>query len=266
MNPAVSRAYTFNIHFEFGLTGCGGMLGSGNADTTVVLQMALSGQSVQAFMRTYNIDDVGSPFGAGNDQITAGLTQAFSSEYGQDLLGVTVPTGFSVLAVIVDNSGNANIYIAPICSASTALARVDPALAGDSLTKLRRLRDGFILREAYGQDLIRLIDVVGPIFIARMRLEPKSLELSTAMASMLTGVDPDSSDVHRELNAIAPRLIHLQQVAGGRATPALDRILVRAIEFVRANTRTSLSFAHALREFRPLLEAEIAAVESASGR
>jgi hypothetical protein len=259
---AVCREHIFKVHYDFSLSGCKSAAGSASADTHVTIQITVNPPNVQAFLRTYTIDAVSSPFGVANDQITSGLTQAMANVYGQDLLGVSAPSGFSALAVIVDTSGNVAVYLQPGCSASTALLQVSPRLADSALPRLRRLRDDFIVRQPYGKDILTIIDVLGPILINRLRREEmtsprgKPFELSSTVAAILSDPDVNGDAVHKELDEVCTRLVELQHTLGEDGGRVIEHMLEIGVDFVRARSSAPPTAARALAAFKLILDKE----------
>ena len=160
------RAHVFQASLSFSIPPCHNFV---TIDLHLTIQLRPLFPTLQGNLIAYNIDNISSPFGYFNDQIRAGVTQSLNAQFGQDLIGVTVPDGVVVLAVIVTPSGDLQVYQESSCSQSTALMTADPSLAATALPRLRALRQNFLLERDFEQDILRLIDVFGPIVIARLR-------------------------------------------------------------------------------------------------
>lgn len=84
-------SHIFKVHFDFGLNGCAGAFGDATADIHVTVRLTLSATDVQAFLVSYTIDAVGSPFEAANQQIKNGLTNALNDQFGSALVDASIP-------------------------------------------------------------------------------------------------------------------------------------------------------------------------------
>jgi hypothetical protein len=260
---AVCREHIYDVNLVFILTGCAGVAGGASADMTVTLQLVVNPPNVQAFLRNYTINNVGSPFGAANGIITAQLNLAMADQYGKDLLNAPSPSGFSAIAVIVDTQGNVNVYILPTCSASS-LMLMRRETAQSVLARLRNLRDAYILHKSYGRDLITIVEVIGPLLIERLRREDLSsqgtgVELLTTAATIISDPNIDTDAFKRELDEVCERLVELLHTLEEEAQGAtvVDHMLDVGVEFVRERTASAPSATAALQAFKQVLVQEL---------
>jgi hypothetical protein len=139
------------------------------------------------------------------------------------------------------------------------LYQVDPVTRDPALAQLRRLRGRFIANRSYGADLVRIVDVVGPLLLAHLHAQEDAPRLEATVAAMTSGVDPDDPVVHRELDVLVPRMIELVQAASQSKRLVPDHVLESAIAFVRAHAAAPPTFASALNQYRTVVEREISA-------
>ncbi len=260
---AVCREHVFDVYLTFNLTGCASVAGNANADMTVTLQLVVNPPGVQAFLRSYTINNVGSPFGAANGQITSQLNQAMANQFGHDLLSAPTPSGFSAIAVIVDTSGNVNVYILPTCSAS-AVMLVRPRLAQKTLSRLRSLRDNFIVHKRYGGDVVTIVNTIGPLLIERLRQEDlssqgKGYELLTTVATIISAPDVEDDAFKKELDEVSEKLVRLLHTLDEDADLAgiIQHMLDIGVAFVRERVANPPSATAALKAFDHMLAKEL---------
>jgi hypothetical protein len=271
-----TRWISLKTHFTINLSGCANVFGTGNADANYGLQLVLTPTSLQAFLgENYSVTGVGSPLGQGNDQIYDTLMQQFNDMYysGSPAINVPLPSGANVVAVIVDDgsgvpqmddqwpsgAGNIYFYTSPVCASRSALYQLDPATREPALEQLRQLRDNFIANRSYGPELVRIVDVVGPVFLAHLRTQEDAPQLEATVAAMISDVDPDDALVHRELDELVPRMLELVQAANQSRRIVSDCVLESALAFVRERTASPPTFASALNDYRKVVEREISA-------
>jgi hypothetical protein len=203
----------------------------------------------------YSIDAISSPAGAFDGQIRGSLTEALNSEFGTDLLNQSVPSGIQVLAVTVDQQGDIQIFIEPMCSMSTLSSQIDGSLRGATLTRLRAFRDELVGESSVAREFEQILDVFGPFFVDRLRGERDTHELGEHIAKMLVGAarKRERKDLKREVLATAERLIEAERHA--RRDPDHVKLVVqRAIRQVRHAAAQGQDLATALREAERVFE------------
>jgi hypothetical protein len=238
------------------LTGCWGVFGKPiSADFHVSVRIRLGGGKVSVFLEGYTIDGVSSPGGAFDSDIRSRLSQALNAEYGQDLLNQALPSGIQVLAVTVDAEGNIQIFIEPLCTMSTLSAQLDGSLRGETLTRLRALRDDLVSDSSLAGELRQIIDVFGPYLVDRLRAEPDGRELGTHIASMLVGAAREQSRdrLKEQVLTAAEQLIKAERHA--RTDPRyLPLVVDRAVTQIRHAAAHDQDLVTALAAAAPIFE------------
>lgn len=253
------RSHILNVHFDFDLKGCAGSFGDASADLRVEVRLFIDPPSVTARLVNYWIDGVSSPFSAGDQDIRNGLSQALNGQYGRDLLNRSIPKGITVIAGIVETNGDVNLYIAPICSATSLMAR-DEGTAS-TLNRMRTLRDEYLVRHDRGRDVVELERLFAPAFIAAIRDERDGPALREGIARVLTEGFADQAD----LRAIAARLEELAEDAQRLLThPELrrdprwpERLIRNAVERAREQLARPASLDDLLAQARRVIHEEI---------
>ena len=251
------RSHIFRVHLDISLKGCAGVFGGANADMHVCVRLSVGGGKVSAFLQWYTIDGVGSPFGAGDDDIRNGLTQSLNSEYGHDLLNQQLPSGVVVLAANVGDQGDVRIFIEPLCSMSTLSAKIDGSLRGETLHRLRVFRDDLLSTGSLGSEFNRIIDVFGPGFVDRLARQEDAQALGGHVAAMLVGAvhvsKPKHDALKREVLTVAERLVDAEKHA--RAHPTyVSLVLERAIKQLRHAAAQGQDLTSALAESGAVFE------------
>ncbi len=247
-NPGTSlaRSHTFNVHLDISLKGCAGTFGGASADMHVTIRLHVTPPNVQAFLESYTIDQVGSPFGAGDNDIRNGLTSALNAEYGHDLLGVNIPSGITLLAGLVDTAGNVNLFMEPLCTPTTLMSSSPQSNTQGSLAQIRRLRDEQLLQTLDGQDFAQVVEVFGPVLLHAIRSQPDGERLSEAITQFLLANFHDQADVQQialEVAFPANHLVKLRAVVSRKRAPELiDPLLARAIAFIRTHLTAKANF------------------------
>ena len=267
-NPGrtLPRSHIFRVHFDFELSGCAGLIGGASADLHITVRVQVNPPTVSGFMETYSIDEVSSPGGFGDEEITNGLNEALVQQYGKDLIGKELPTGFTVLAVVVDTEGNANVYLEPLCTTGTLLARVEPPQAESTLALLRELRDVELARSPHRGDLVQILDAFGRVFVAALRAHHDGERLREHVADLLVN-GTRRPDAARELASLleepARRMSDLLAAAsrcGGLRT--IERLSARSVAFVREEVRDGRDLRAVLAALTPALDEEIRDLEA----
>ena len=141
---SLQRSHILQVHFDFALKGCAGVFGNASADLHITTRLRVIPPSVSAFLESFKIDAVSSPFGAGDSDIETGLSNKLYEQQGVDLIGETLPTGVNILAAVVDAEGNVDVYQEPMCMSSAMVRRAAEPEAEATLAQIRRLRDEHI--------------------------------------------------------------------------------------------------------------------------
>jgi hypothetical protein len=253
---SLPRSHTFRVHVDAGLTGCLGVFGKPiSADFHVTVRIRLGGGKVSVFLESYAIDGVSSPAGAFDSDIRSRLSQALNGEYGQDLLNQALPSGIQVLAVTVDAQGNIQIFIEPLCTTSTLSAQIDGSLRGETLVRLRALRDDLVGESSLAGELRQIVDVFGPYLVDRLHAEPDGRELRTHIASMLVGATRQRSRARlkEQVLTTAEQLVEAERHA--RTDPEyLPLVLERAVKQIRHAAAHEQDLLSALAEAGPIFE------------
>jgi hypothetical protein len=215
--------------------------------------------NVTARLVNYWIDGVSSPFSAGDHDIRDGLSQALNGQYGRDLLNRSMPKGFTVIGAIVENNGDVDLYIAPLCSASSVLMSTNQAASMESLAQIRRLRDLHMSGHDWGRDLVRDQDFLGPILTAALRDQRDARELERKLARLLTESFPPAAelgDLADLLQAPAGRLRTLLSTPFDDDPTWPRRLSDRVLDVLRDLDDTA-SFEEAVRVANSVLDEEI---------
>ena len=174
---SLQRSHILQVHFDFTLKGCAGVFGNASADLHITTRLRVIPPSVSAFLESFEIDAVSSPFGAGDSDIETGLSNKLYEQQGVDLIGETLPAGVNILAAVVDAEGNVDVYQEPMCMSSAMVRRAAGLEAEATLAQIRRLRDEHINRGAHGKEFIQLVESFGPVLTEAIRREDDAKEL-----------------------------------------------------------------------------------------
>jgi hypothetical protein len=231
------RSHIFNVHFDFVLKGCAGTFGDASADLRIEVRLFVDPPNVTARLVNYWIDSVSSPFSAGDHDIRDGLSSALNGQFGRDLLNRSMPKGLTVIGAIVEDNGDVNLYIAPLCAASSVLMATDDQRGMDSLAVMRRLRDSHLIEQAWGRDLTEHQNFLGPILVAALRDQHDAPVLQHKLARLLTEAfasDDQLAERARQLEPAASRLSTLLAADAGAQQAEPQRLAERALDALRS--------------------------------
>jgi hypothetical protein len=249
VGQSLLRSHIFKVHFDFTLKGCAGAFGNASADLHITARVRVNPPRVSAFLESFNIDGVSSPGGFGDSDINTGLSNALYAQYGVDLIGATLPPGANILAAIVDETGNVNVYQEPMCMSSAMLRRAAQPEAEATLAQIRRLRDEHLLRSKQGKELVQLIEAVGPVLTEAIRKQEDAGQLRVGVAGLLLKNFDERADLGKLTSQIAEpatrALSLLSLLAKSGRMDAVDGILQRAVQFARKEIPAAETF-HAL--------------------
>lgn len=230
------RSHILNVHFDFTLKGCAGTFGDASADLRLEVRLFINPPSVTARLVNFWIDAVSSPFSAGDSDIRDGLTSALNGQFGRDLLNRTIPKGITVLAGIVENSGDVNLYIAPICAASALVSQSENS-STTTLSQLRRLRDEHLAKRLTTRNLVEVMEVFGPALVAGVQDQRDGPALREAITQLLTNTFSEHADLDQiagwleAMNVDLERLLSHPRLRRDRKWP--ERLTRRALSYVR---------------------------------
>lgn len=253
------RSHIFNVHFDFDLKGCAGTFGDASADLRIEVRLFVNPPTVSARLVNYWIDGVSSPFSAGDHDIRDGLSQALNGQYGRDLLNRSMPKGLTVIGAIVETNGDVNLYIAPLCSASSVMMSTQQAASMESLAQIRRMRDVHLSGHDWGRDLARNQDFLGPILTAALRDQRDGPELQRKLARLLTESFPPDAELGERadlLQAPAERLSTLLSTPFDDDPTWPRRLTDRALHMLR-DLDDDASLEEAVRVANSVLDEEI---------
>jgi hypothetical protein len=258
---SLTRSHVFHAHFEFGLTGCAGTFGGASADLRVVVRLQVAPPTVSAFMESFDIEAVSSPFGAGDGDITQALSNQLVNQYGKDLIGKTLPSGFNVLAGLVDREGEANVYIEPLCTTSSILSRSERPEVDATLNRLREVRDAHLTHTPHGRDLVAIVDAFGGILLAALRRHPDGERLRRWLGDLLVeaaGRPHAPSALAERLAEPARQMSELLALASDRGGfETIEHLAERGVAFVGDAAGTEGDLDAVLGALGPVLEEQI---------
>ncbi|HKS49696.1 MAG TPA: hypothetical protein VJT49_32255 [Amycolatopsis sp.] len=257
------RSHIFNVHFDFKLKGCAGTFGDASADLRIEVRLFVDPPNVTARLVHYWIDSVASPFSAGDHDIRDGLSQALNGQYGRDLLNRSMPKGLTVIGAIVEVNGDVNLYIAPLCAATSVLMSTHDAASLDSLVHMRRLRDVHLREQDWGRDLVLDQEFLGPILTEALRDQRDAPDLRRKLAHLLTETfTPGAELAHLAaiLQAPADRLRTLLSTPVGDDPAWSRRLSDRALAVLRELDDTT-PFEEVVRVANSVLDEEIQRVQ-----
>jgi hypothetical protein len=253
----VPRSHVFALHVDAQFSGCAGIFGGVNIDLHVTVRLSVTPPTVSAFLVSYTIDNIGTPFGIGQAELAAELTNALNAEFNQDLVGKTLPTGITVIAALVDEMGNVNIFIEPICAPSQTMQGTGSSGPG-LLRQMRQLRDEQLAGSPDGRLLIQAVEALGPVITEAMRRQPDGRELQANLSGLLETTfsgNPDLSVIAEALEDPSTRARRLLSLAVERNNRNdVDRIVEEAISFVRHKMPHGRSFEELSRSLSTTLE------------
>jgi hypothetical protein len=236
VGTTLNRTHIFRVHFDMSLKGCAGVVGGASADLHITVRLSLNPPIASCYLLGFEIDSVSTPFGAGDADLEAGLSNSLVAEFGKDLLGATLPTGITLIAALVDEQGNVNVFTEPLCT-TTALVRTGRPADEAVLPTLRRLRDEYLARTADGRNLIAAVDGFGPAFLEALRQRPDAGELRGSIAAFLDATFGNGADLATAAAALespAAQVTRLLGIASERGGPeTVRRITAQGVDFVR---------------------------------
>lgn len=257
------RSHIFNVHFDFELKGCAGAFGSASADLRIEVRLFVDPPNVTARLVNYWIDSVSSPYSVGDHDIRDGLSQALNGQYARDLLNRSMPKGLTVIGAIVEVNGDVNLYIAPLCSATSVMLSAQDAASMDALAHMRRLREAHLREQAWGRDLILDQEFLGPILTEALRDQPDAPGLRRKLARLLTETfapGAELADLTAALQAPADRIRTLLSTPFGDDPAWSRRLSDRALTVLRELDDTT-SFEEIARVASSVLDEEIQRVQ-----
>jgi hypothetical protein len=237
LGHSLLRSHIFKVHFDFGLSGCAGAFGSASADMHMTVRLRVSPAKISAFLESFNIDAVSSPGGLGDNDIQTGLSNAFYSEQGVDLINQPVQAGANVLSAIVDDAGNVNVYTEPLCMGSSMMRRVANPRAESTLEQIRQLRDKHLVRSPQGRQIVQLFEAAGPVVTEAVRREEYSSELRGRVSEFLVHNFKEGTDLASISKALEEPGRHaialIERLANNRRQDAIQTVLNNVIRFMR---------------------------------
>jgi len=254
------RAHIFRVHLEISLQGCASIFGNATADFHITVRLRPTFPSVSAFMESYTIDSVSTPGGIGQGDLTAGLSNALSAQFGVDMIGAKPPAGAIALDVIVDYPGNAYIYQEPMCMSSAMLQRSAQPEAEATLAQVRRLRDEHLAQTAHGKELIQIIETFGPVVTEAVRREDDVSSLRDGIARFLVsnfGKDANLSKISHTISGPGKRAVSLlNHIANDGKKDEVHHILRRCVRFLREEIPEDRDLETLCKSLSQLLEQE----------
>jgi hypothetical protein len=231
------HSHILAVHFDFGLSGCAGAVGDASADVTIEVRLDVNPPSVTARLIGHHIDAVSSPFGAGDGQIRDALNRQLNGTYGRNLLNSQVPSDITILGAIVEQNGDVNLFMAPICATKTLMAQASGPAGAETIGQMRKLRDVYLKGHERGADFIRVVDAVGPVLVARLRQERDANELRARIDRFLVTTFNEEADlgaISERIRRPAGRIAELIEAAAKVPDPEwISRAADHAIDFVR---------------------------------
>jgi hypothetical protein len=257
---SLQRSHIFQVHFDFNLTGCAGAFGNASADLHITARVRIIPPSVSAFLESFNIDAVSSPFGAGDSDITTGLSNALYQQQGVDLIGASLPAGAEILAAVVDEAGNVNAYQEPMCMSSSMVSRAAQPGAEATLAKIRRLRDHHVLGGEHGKAFTQIVESFGPVLTEAIRREKNAPELRAKISQFLLSHFHEHADLEKlakEITEPSKRAVALlNAVAKHKREGDLERVRARSVRFIREEVRDDAQFAAVMAALTRMLREE----------
>jgi hypothetical protein len=260
LGRSLLRSHIFKVHFDFALSGCAGAFGSASADLHVTVRVSVSPTKVSAFLDSFNIDAVSSPGGLGDSDISTGLSNAFYSEQGVDLIDQPVQAGASVLTAIVDSAGNVNVYTEPMCLGSSMMRRVALPQTEPTLRQIRRLRDEHLLATPQGVRIVQLFEAAGPFVTEAIRHEQQAGVLRGKISEFLLHNFREGADlasISKALEEPGRRAVALvDRLANNRGQDAIPAVLNNAIRFLREEVSPTADIKDVSKSLTRMLEGE----------
>jgi hypothetical protein len=257
---SLQRAHIFQVHFDFELTGCASAFGNASADLHITARVRVTPPSVSAFLEAFNIDAVSSPGGFGDSDITTGLSNALYQQFGVDLIGARLPAGADILAAVVDEAGNVDVYQEPMCMSSAMVSRAAQPAALATLGQIRRLRDEHLLRGTQGKPFTQLVDGFGPMLTEAIRTQKDATQLRERVSQFLQAHFHERSDLEKLSRQIAEPSRHavalLNTIAKKRQAGDLERVRARAVRFIREEISEGVPFPTVMASLTKMLKEE----------
>jgi hypothetical protein len=234
------RSHTFEAFMMFDVKGCWGTFGDAQATVAITIRLFTSPPIVQAFMESYNIESVGSPFGGADEDLRDALRAELNTQYGKDLLAgsVTFPRGAPILAAVVDRSGNVNIFTAPVCGVSSTVRSSRRSNTEDLLRQLRAFREDDLRDSAMGEEFVSHVEMLGPLLADAISREPDAGCLGDRVVALLERLVADDEArraVVGHVPSIVPRLELLMAVLRRREDTSdhLAAVLAQGVTVIR---------------------------------
>ena len=258
---SLQRSHIFKVHFDFDLTGCAGLFGNASADLHITARVQVIPPSVSAFLESFNIDGVSSPFGAGDDDITTGLSNALYAQQGVDLIGATLPAGTNILAAVVDEAGNVNVYQEPMCMSSAMVRRAGGPEAEATLAEIRSLRNDHIVHAPHGKEFTQLVESFGPVLTEAIRVERDGKELRGKVSQFLLTNFKKGANLEalaREISEPSTRAVSLLSAVSKRKRSEgdIERLRARAVRFIREEVKEGANFQTVMTSLNRMLKEE----------
>ena len=170
-----------------------------------------------------------------------------------------LPTGFTPLAVIVQVTGDIDIYIEPICGTTTLFRLAGAPDQEATLRRIRQLRDK-LSQTSDGQALIQVVEAMTPALLQATRKGPDGPHLWRSIAKLLGNAfyDDDAVSVRlKELTRPASQLHRLMRLAEQHGSPELtNHLLARAVRFIREEVSGDASFGAVMSSLNDVLDEE----------
>ena len=255
------RSHIFNVHFDFALTGCAGVVGDAGANLRVEVRLFIDPPNVSARLVGYHIDAVSSPYSVGDRDIRDGLSTALNGQWGRDLLNRTIPRGVTVLAGIVKPNGDVDLYIAPVCGPRNLITQIGGPSALSAVDNLRKFRDFYLAKRAGGQNLIDFTSLFGPALLAGLRDEREGAAISQKVGQWLINLfaeDPDLEKIAEQSERLHKLIYTLLSESGlQRDRDWPKRYVKQAVGHLRDRLTEQSTFEDAVRDFSQVIHEEI---------
>ena len=226
----------------------------------ITARLRITPPSVSAFLESFNIDGVSSPAGLGDSDISNGLSNALYQQSGVDLIGARLPAGADILAAVVDEAGNVDVYQEPMCMSSAMVSRAAQPAALATLAQIRRLRDEHLLRANDGKQFTQVVDGFGPMLTEAIRTQPDATQLREKVSGFLLAHFHEHADLEKLSREIAEpnrRAVSLLNTVGkNRRAGDLERIRARSVRFIREEISEGASFPAVMASLAKMLKEE----------
>jgi hypothetical protein len=267
------RSHLFRIHADFDLKGCAGTFGGAWADVRAEIRIVPTRPSPSARFVNYWIDAVGSPFGAGDNDIRSALTGLFNGQFGRDLLaGVfTLPSGVTVLAILVDSGGNLRIYLQPMCGFSQILSTSGSSRSSITLERIQTFRHRFLEGDPNRMALVSLVEAYSSSVVGEIAAKPDGRQLVDLGAELLACAFVDKPDHEEVARRIERPTALLEQLVGEISrkedpAPLQRKVLDDAVTFTQESAKAGLSLEDAIARAEAFLERQLQAISARPDR